>query len=380
MSSSNSSTNFFSGIDVSEKLGKVNHALWKAEVRSAIRGARLQGHITGDTKAPEEELVATVEGKVEKRPNPAFEEWEAKDQQVLRFLLSSLTKEVKIQVSTCEIAVAVWNAIEQMYASQTRARTVNIRIALANTKKGNSTAAEYFAKMKALGDEMAAAGRRLDDEELVEYILTGLGEDYTSLVTTLTARVEPITVGELYSQLLNFETRMDLTYRGNSLGSGSANAASRGRGGFARGGRNQGGHGGQNNQRGRGRDSASARGRGNVNNASQRGGGRGGYNNNHHRAPPSDGDERPLCQVCFKSGHTTDRCWHRYNENYVPDPKLVAAAMNSYTIDNNWYTDTGATDHITGELEKLSFRNKYNGGDQIHTASGAGSGNEEYNS
>jgi histone deacetylase 1/2 len=165
---------------------------------------------------------------------------------------------------------------------------------------------------------------------------------------------------------------MDLTYGGNSPGSGSANAASRGRGGFARGGRNQGGHGGQNNQRGRGLDSASARGRGNVNNASQRGGGRGGYNNNHHRAPPSDGDERPLCQVCFKSGHTVDRCWHRYNENYVPDPKLVAAAMNSYTIDNNWYTDTGATDHITGELEKLSFRNKYNGGDQIHTTSGAG--------
>ena len=32
--------------------------------------------------------------------------------------------------------------------------------------------------------------------------------NYTSLVTTLTARVESITVGELYSQLLNFETHM----------------------------------------------------------------------------------------------------------------------------------------------------------------------------
>jgi hypothetical protein len=32
--------------------------------------------------------------------------------------------------------------------------------------------------------------------------------------------------------------------------------------------------------------------------------------------------------------------------------------------------DFGATDHITGELEKLSIRNKYQGGDQIHTASG----------
>jgi hypothetical protein len=46
--------------------------------------------------------------------------------------------------------------------------------------------------------------------------------------------------------------------------------------------------------------------------------------------------------------------------------------MNSYTVDNNWYTDTGATDHITGELEKLAIHDKYNGNDQIHTANGAG--------
>lgn len=70
--------------------------------------------------------------------------------------------------------------------------------------------------MKSLGDEMAVAGRQLEDEELVEYILTSLGEDFSQLVTALTARVEPITIGELYSQLLNFETRMDLTYGGGS--------------------------------------------------------------------------------------------------------------------------------------------------------------------
>jgi hypothetical protein len=41
-----------------------------------------------------------------------------------------------------------------------------------------------------------------------------------------------------------------------------------------------------------------------------------------------------------------------FNENYLLDAKLVAAAMNSYTIDTNWYTDTGTTHHIMGELEK----------------------------
>jgi hypothetical protein len=34
--------------------------------------------------------------------------------------------------------------------------------------------------------------------------------------------------------------------------------------------------------------------------------------------------------------------------------------------------NSGATDHITGELEKLTVRNKYQGGDQIHMTSGAG--------
>jgi hypothetical protein len=46
--------------------------------------------------------------------------------------------------------------------------------------------------------------------------------------------------------------------------------------------------------------------------------------------------------------------------------------MSSYNIDPSWYMDSGATDHITGELEKLTARNKYQGGDQIHTTSGAG--------
>jgi hypothetical protein len=61
-----------------------------------------------------------------------------------------------------------------------------------------------------------------------------------------------------------------------------------------------------------------------------------------------------------------------YEENYVPDPRHAAAATsNSYTVDTNWYTDSGAIDHITEELEKLSFQ-KYHGDEQIHTANGAG--------
>jgi hypothetical protein len=80
-----------------------------------------------------------------------------------------------------------------------------------------------------------------------------------------------------------------------------------------------------------------------------------------------------VCQVCFKKNHTSAECWHHFDESYVPEQKFDAlAATNAYNIDTNWYVDSGATDHITGELEKLGVTNKHQGGDQIHMANGGG--------
>jgi hypothetical protein len=46
--------------------------------------------------------------------------------------------------------------------------------------------------------------------------------------------------------------------------------------------------------------------------------------------------------------------------------------MNSYVIDTNWYTDSAATYHIIGEVEKHTTKEKYKGIDQIVAANGTG--------
>jgi hypothetical protein len=56
-----------------------------------------------------------------------------------------------------------------------RARTINLRVVLTTTHKGNLSITEYVAKMKNLGD----------DEELVEYILSGLEDDFESVVSAV---------------------------------------------------------------------------------------------------------------------------------------------------------------------------------------------------
>jgi hypothetical protein len=213
---SNSSSNPLIAHPVSEKLTRANHAICEAHVRAAMRGCRLIGHLTGTTPVPEKE-IADAGGKT--TPNPAFEEWDAQDQQVLSYLHSSISKEILVHVSRSETAADAWRKIQAVFASQTRARVVNLRIALSTTKKGNMNVAEYFAKMKGYADDMAAAGRPLEDDELVEYIITGLDREFTSLVSALVARVEPISVEELYSQMLSYETRMDLIQEGEQFGS-----------------------------------------------------------------------------------------------------------------------------------------------------------------
>jgi hypothetical protein len=55
--------------------------------------------------------------------------------------------------------------------------------------------------------------------------------------------------------------------------------------------------------------------------------------------------------VWLKVGHTANVCWYRFDEEYV---------------------DSGATYHITGELEKLTMHDRYNGNDQIRAANSAG--------
>jgi hypothetical protein len=56
--------------------------------------------------------------------------------------------------------------------------------------------------MKSLADDMYLAGKKLDDEGLCSYILAGLGAEYNSLVSSIAARIEPITISDPYSQIL----------------------------------------------------------------------------------------------------------------------------------------------------------------------------------
>jgi len=52
---------------------------------------------------------------------------------------------------------------------------------------------------------MASAGKKLEYEELVSYILTGFDLEFNLVVSAVAARGEPILVCKPYKQLVSFE-------------------------------------------------------------------------------------------------------------------------------------------------------------------------------
>jgi hypothetical protein len=98
------------------------------------------------------------------------------------------------------------------------------------------------------------------------------------------------------------------------------------------------------------------------------GGGRGGTN----RDNKSGSSRRAPCQIYGKSSHEARDCWYHYDEDDNEYQSKSAGAAAGYGVDTNWYADSGATDHITSDLKKMTVRDKYGGQDQVHTASGAG--------
>jgi hypothetical protein len=151
----------------------------------------------GKKKAPPEEIKEKEGDPKVMIPNPVYEDWCTGDQQVFSFILASVSKEILVRIATTTSAIEAWKVLEQQLTSQTRASIVTTRMALAITRKGNLSVAEYLAKMQGLSNDMAAAGKPLDDEDLVQYILASLDEDYDYVVNSVLACSQSITMSEL---------------------------------------------------------------------------------------------------------------------------------------------------------------------------------------
>lgn len=333
----------------------------------------LFGYVDGSIPCPPQTIVSTKDGVTTTSPNPAFLHWSMQDQLILGAINFSLTEKMLSHVTRCATSREAWTTLATLFASQSQARTTQVHYQLATLKKGNSNIADYYQKFQTLTDTLAAVGQPLNDFVLVSFLLTGLVSEYDPFVTSITTRVEPLSIEEIYGHLLTHELQVEQHQSSLDLSVAWANFASR-----------------RHSQRGARRGCSSSTshtfsGRGHfIGNSSIQYSGRGrglsssfGHGNSHNSSSQST---RPVCQVCNRMGHIALDCYNRFNESFSRETNPPIQAYHSApssTSDPNWYPDSSATHHLTSEIDNLNVKaDEYLGSDQIRVGNGNGLSNK----
>jgi hypothetical protein len=270
-----------------------------------------------------------------------------------------------------------------MFGAQSRANVRYVRRQLQTLWTENLSAADYMQKMKSLADVMAAAGVPISDDELVDYVLTGLGKEFNPIAGAMTIGDTFVPFSDFYSRVLNFEAMQAAQGSPTEDWQSSANAAQRpGPYGHQSGGpprafdhyspaypgevRPAGNYGQQGQGRYGGNEQPNRNGgNGGRNGGGNGGGGRGGGRNGRRWCP--------RCQLCGNWGHEASDCRSRFNHNYhrMNNSRAGNSASTSSHVPH-WLADTSATDHLTSDLERLHVHVPCGGKDQVQVANGAG--------
>ncbi|KAA8531008.1 hypothetical protein F0562_005702 [Nyssa sinensis] len=149
------------------------------------------------------------------------------DQIFLSTLIATLSESILSQILGYSTSRSIWVALESMLTTQSCAHVMQLNYQLAISKTIMPTVIDYFQKMRNHGETSAVVSQPLDDSEMVSYILVGLGTEYDLSITSMTIRVDLLSLNELYGNVLAHEQRLEQLQVVVDLSFYSANLASR---------------------------------------------------------------------------------------------------------------------------------------------------------
>ncbi|XP_047326457.1 uncharacterized protein LOC124930141 [Impatiens glandulifera] len=172
------------------KLDQKSFVLWRSQVVPALKGYGFFGFVNGE--------ISQLLLKSKKHRLP------------LSFRLGN--NKINVAGENCISSQYLWETLERRFATQSKARLMQLRLQLQTIKKEESFMESYLQAIKVITDNLAAAGQQVADEDLILYVLGGLGPEYESLLVVVTTRPDSINVDDFSGLLLTHEIRLESLY------------------------------------------------------------------------------------------------------------------------------------------------------------------------
>ncbi|KAL6322818.1 hypothetical protein AAG906_020818 [Vitis piasezkii] len=228
---------------------------------------------------------------------------------------------------------------------------------------------EYLLKIKSIVDNLVAIGENITKQDRILYLLAGLGAEYNSFIISVTSGHEPLSLEEIHSMLLTHENRLEQQHITEETNLLQANIATMNLQGYNK----------KNQKFGQfktqGRDNQNQQQFNHQNFGRSR---RGSFNNHFYsfgsfNNVSGGSNGKPQCQVCGKYGHIAINYYNRFDQTYqlAMNNQLAAMVATPSTVgDGSWYMDTGATHHLTPNLNNLNSHTPFAGSNKVIIGNG----------
>ncbi|KAI4353620.1 hypothetical protein L6164_002554 [Bauhinia variegata] len=311
------------------KLTSANYLSWKLQTEALLIGYDLQQFIDGSHPSP----APTVTINNEPIPNPAYNTWLCQDKLIFSALVGSLTPSIVPLIQQAHTSHEAWQILATTYARPSRGHIKQIKDRLKNTTKGSQTISEYMQHIKAYANELATLGKPLDHEDLIEKILDGLDDDYQPIIDAINGRDTPILFDELQEKLINKELSLRSLSTAASPYPTSANPA-------------------------------------NTRFSSRATHSQSSWSPHRPSTPQQSAINSPFINgPVLNPGPRPPPHWQSHPPPQLQPRANIATATVFETP--TWLLDTGASHHVTTDLNNLSIHNPYDGSDDIVMGDGS---------
>jgi hypothetical protein len=191
------------------KLTQDNYPIWLPQIVPHLKGCNMFGYVDDTIPCPPPTISITKDGVDSIEPNPAFLHWNMQHQVILGAITSALSVKMISHITRCTTSKHGWTTLETLFKSQSKAHLLQVRLKLSILKQENLSIADYYTNFQTLSDSFAAVNQPLIDVEQQAFLLGGLGSEYNPFIISVTTRVKPLSIEEIYGHLLAHELRLE---------------------------------------------------------------------------------------------------------------------------------------------------------------------------
>ena len=156
---------------VTEKLDKNNFHAWRFRITNFLMGKGYWEYIEGE----HETAPNLPEQNVKAADIKAYKDWNQGARKVMHWLSISVKDTMIGHIQDAKSPKGAWDILVQLFATNTKARKIQLKNELHTVEKKNMSISDYTLKIKSICEPLASINVTVDDDDKVEVCLRGLG-------------------------------------------------------------------------------------------------------------------------------------------------------------------------------------------------------------